>query len=472
MLFGQTQPLTPDVARRIQQVENTLMPGVQLAGEPPVHYTLAERMRLMKIPAVSIAVVNNGKLEWAKAYGYRSTDSLQRADTQTLFQAASVSKPIAAFGALTVVERGKLGLDTDINQYLKSWHTKPSPFSSQKPITLRGLLSHTAGLTVHGFGGYANGRAIPTVVQILNGEKPANSPPVVSDTVPGTRSQYSGGGYVVMQQAITDVTGETFPAFMQKTVLTPLGMTHSTYEQPLPESRQTNVSVAHFGNGKKIPGNWNTYPEMAPAGLWTTPSDLAQYIIEVQQSLQGKGSHILSEPMTKAMLTNQLGSHGLGPEVRGSGNELVFSHNGGNAGYRCLFYALAKTGQGVVIMTNSDRGMELIDELMRSVSNAYGWAEFRPVTKKLARVAPQKLEAMTGRYTLPNKPNLVLHVSVVQQELRVKQGWDRFEFTLQPESDRDFFVKGDGGAFSFAAAPDGTITGLTAFGRDYWTKEK
>lgn len=468
VVFGQTP--TPAVTRKMQQVEMGLLPGVQIAGQAPVRYALAERMRQYKIPAVSIAVVNNGKLEWAKAYGYLSADSLQQADTETLFQAASISKPIAALAALNLVEKGKLSLDADINQFLKSWKIKPSRFTEQKPVTLRGLLSHTAGLTVHGFGGYTKNRELPTLVQILNGERPANSPAVVSDTVPGVRTKYSGGGYVVMQQAIADVMGEAFPAFMQKTVLAPIGMTHSTFEQPLPESLKSKASLAHFGNGKKLPGDWNTYPEMAPAGLWTTPSDLALYIIEIQQSLAGKANHVLSESMTKTMLSGPLGQHGLGPDIAGKGDALGFTHTGGNAGFRCLFYASANKGQGVVIMTNADRGMELIAELMRSVSDAYGWAGFKSVTKKLAPVSPEKLQALAGRYSLNGQPNMVLEVSATATELRVKQRWDRFEFTLQPESDLAFFVKNDGGPITFEAAPDGTITGLLAFGRDHWTK--
>ncbi|GAB4052927.1 serine hydrolase domain-containing protein [Spirosoma litoris] len=468
VVFGQAQ--TPDLVQKIQQIEAGLMPPVQLIGENPVRYTIADRMRVHHVPAVSIAVVNNGKLEWAKAYGYLSSDSLQKATIQTLFQAASISKPISALGALKLVEQGKLRLDTDINQYLKNWKLPVSRFTEQKPVTLRGLLSHTAGLTVHGFGGYAPGKEIPSVVQILTGEKPANSPAVVSDTIPGVRWRYSGGGYVVMQQVVADVTGETFPTFMQKNVLAPIGMTQSTYEQPLPEDRKAKASVAHFGNGKQIPGNWHIYPEMAPAGLWTTPSDLARYIIEIQQSLQGKANHVLSAQMTQLMLTKELGAHGLGPEVKGEGEGLVFSHGGSNAGYKCFLYGFAKTGQGVVIMTNSDSGMDLIFELMRSVANAYGWSDFKPVMRKLTRLSQQKLEAMAGKYGIKGYPKLFLQLSVADNALRVKQLWNNVEFTLQPESDLNFFAKDDGGSVNFEIAADGAITGLVAWGREHWTK--
>jgi hypothetical protein len=192
----------------------------------------------------------------------------------------------------------------------------------------------------------------------------------------------------------------------------------------------------------------------------------------VQQSLKGKANHVLSEQMTKAMLSGPLGSHGLGPGVDGKGDTLAFTHGGSNAGYKCLFYASAEKGQGVVIMTNADRGMELISELMRSVFSAYGWPGYKPVTKKLAQVSQQKLDAMAGRYTIRTQPNLILEISATSNELRVKQLWNRYEFTLQPESDLDFFAKDDGGPIKFEVASDGTVTGLLAFGRDHWTKVK
>ena len=467
-----SQTVSPAIAEKIKQVEAGLSPAVQVDGQPAIHYTITERMRQFNVPAVSLAVINNGKLEWAKAYGYLSADSARKADTETLFQAASISKPIAALGALKLVEQGKLSLDMDINQYLKSWKIKPSRFTAQKPVTLQGLLSHSAGLTVHGFGGYPKGRQLPTTVQILNGEKPANSPAVVSDTIPGVRNQYSGGGYVVMQQAMEDVTGEPFPAFMQATVLTPLGMSHSTYEQPLPDAKSTNVSVAHWGNGKKITGDWNTYPEMAPAGLWTTPSDLAQYVIEVQQSLKGKANHVLSETMTKAMLTKQIGNQGLGPGLDDTPNALAFGHGGSNMGYKCQFYAFTETGQGMVIMTNADQGSELISELMRSVSAAYNWPVFRSITKKVATITPEQLDKLVGRYEGYGDKKPVLEVTRVDTGLQISQSWDRHSFTLLPESGMSFFVKDDGAPFTFEATADGTVTALLAFGHDRWTRVK
>lgn len=469
MTFGQSQ--SPDVVRKIQQVETGLRSAVELAGKPIVTYTIADRMKHHKVPAVSIAVVNNGQIEWARAYGYLSTDSLQKADTQTLFQAASISKPISALGALKLVEQGKLSLDSDVNQYLKSWKVKPSRFTAQKPVTLRGLLSHTAGLTVHGFYGYGPGKAVPTLVQVLNGEKPANSPPVVSDTVPGSRWSYSGGGYVVLQQLIEDVTGQSFADFMQKTVLTPIGMSdRSTFQQPLPATLSQNASIAHGGSGKPIPGNWHVHPEQAPAGLWTTPSDLARYILHVQQSLAGQANPVLSRHMTEQMLTKNIGSHGLGPGISGKDNQPAFEHGGGNEGYRCFMYGFQRSGQGVVIMTNSNNGMDLVSEMLRSVCQVYGWQAFKPTIKKLAPIPTSQLTKLAGRYLGYGDQKRVLEVTVKERSLQVKQSWNGYTYTLLPEAERAFFLEDDGAPFTFEEAADGTIKSLLAFGEDKWTR--
>lgn len=467
--FGQSE--SPDVVRKIQQVETGLRSAVELAGEPIINYTITDRMKHYKIPALSIAVVNNGQIEWAKGYGYLSSDSLQKVDTKTLFQAASISKPISALGVLKLVEQGKLSLDTDVNQDLKSWKIKASRFTTQKPVTIRGLLSHTAGLTVHGFAGYGSGKAVPTLVQVLNGEQPANSPAVVSDTVPGSRWSYSGGGYVVLQQLIEDVTGQSFADYMQKTVLTPIGMSdRSTFQQPLPAPLRPNASIAHGSNGKRIPGDWHIHPEQAPAGLWTTPSDLARYVLTVQQSLAGQANAVLSRHMTEQMLIKQLGSHGLGPGISGKDDQLAFGHGGGNVGYRCFLYGFQRSGRGVVIMTNSDNGMDLVNEMLRSVSQVYDWQAFTPTIKKLAVIPTKQLAKLAGRYMGHGDRKPVLEVTVKDNSLQVKQSWNGYSYRLLPEAERAFFLEDDGAPFTFEVAADGTVKSLLAFGEDKWTR--
>jgi CubicO group peptidase (beta-lactamase class C family) len=263
-------------------------------------------MQLYKVPGISVAVVDNFKIAWAKGYGVAEAGSSTPVTAHTLFQAASISKPVAAAGTLSLVEQGKLSLDQNVNQRLKSWQVPDNEFTQKEKVTLRRILSHSAGLTVHGFPGYEVGTPIPTLVQIFNGEPPANNPPIRVDIVPGTKYRYSGGGVAIEQQLVIDVTGKPFPQFMRETVLDKIGMTDSTYEQPLPAARAAMAATATRSDGKSIPGKWHVYPEIAAAGLWTTPTDLAKFGIEIALSKQGKANHVISQSMARQMLTPQM----------------------------------------------------------------------------------------------------------------------------------------------------------------------
>lgn len=275
----------PALAARIDRVERGLLPGIVIAGRPVPRNALADRMAALKVPGASVAVINDGAIEWAKGYGVAETGASAPVTPRTLFQAASISKPVAALAALRLVERGLLSLDEDVNARLVSWKVPENELTTTEKVTLRRLLSHTAGLTVHGFGGYPADAAVPTVVELLDGEKPANSAAVRVDVVPGSAWRYSGGGYTVMQQLVVDVAGKPFPVLLDELVLGPLGMADSTYEQPLPEDRRGAAASGHRSDGGLLPGRYHTYPEMAAAGLWTTPSDLARFLIEIHKGL-------------------------------------------------------------------------------------------------------------------------------------------------------------------------------------------
>jgi CubicO group peptidase (beta-lactamase class C family) len=295
-----------------------------------------------------------------------------RADT--LFEAGSISKPVAAMAALHLVQQKKLSLDSPVNETLTSWKVPESQAANGKPVTLRELLTHTAGLTVHGLPGYAADAPVPTLVQILDGQKPANTPPIRVESEPASQWKYSGGGYTVMQQLMK----EPFPKLLHDTVLSPLGMTHSTYQQPLPAALKPQAAVPYGENGEVVPGGAHTYPEMAAAGLWTTPSDLAPYCIEVQRSLVGKANHVLSREMTRQMLAAGKGSWGLGLQIGGSTNDPYFSHGGVDAGFESMLVAYAHHGDGAIVMTNAQGGSVLANEIMQSISAAYGWPHFHP----------------------------------------------------------------------------------------------
>jgi CubicO group peptidase (beta-lactamase class C family) len=298
-----TQTKAADHQEHIQRIEAKAVDLPLQANEPPLQLSLKKLMELYKIPALSMAVIENYKIVWAKAYGVTDVGTSKSVTTKTLFQAGSISKPVAAVGALSLVEKGQLALDESVNQKLKSWKVPENEFTKTEKVSLRRILSHTAGLTVHGFPGYDVDAPLPTLVQILNGEKPANTEPIRVDIVPGTQERYSGGGVTIEQQLVMDVTGKPFPEFMRANVLEKVGMTDSSYEQPLPHERASRTAAGSYADGKAVHGRWHIYPEMAAAGLWTTPTDLAKFAIEVALSKHGRANHVLSEAMTKTMLT-------------------------------------------------------------------------------------------------------------------------------------------------------------------------
>lgn len=348
-------------------------------------------MQVHKIPGVSIAVINGGELEWAGGYGVLEMESNKPVTTNTLFQACSISKPITAMAAMYLVQQGKLDLEEDVNQNLLSWKIPENEFTKDKKVTLRRLLSHTAGITASGFRGYSVDGQVPTLHQILDGAEPANSAPIRVDIIPGTQWRYSGGGYTVLQQLLIDVTGNLFPEVMHDFVLQRLEMKLSTYQQPLPINLSKQAACGHDEKGEKIDGDWFTYPEMAAAGLWTTPSDLARFAIELQKSKAGKSNRVLSVEMTDQILSGQIPdfpieevsqifgrdirNQGLGFQLEGEGRFARFSHLGGNAGYRCFMVAYSEAGQDAVVMTNSDNGFALIPEIIQSISSEYGWVD-------------------------------------------------------------------------------------------------
>jgi CubicO group peptidase (beta-lactamase class C family) len=434
ILFGTLAAQTPSsIEQRIQRIETGILPPVLIKGDSGSLTKLTDRMAALRVPGVSIAVIHDGKIEWARGFGVTSIGG-PPVTPDTLFQAASISKPVAALAVLRLVQSGKLSLDTDVNEYLKTWTIPANPFERTK-VTIRGLLTHTAGLTVHGFAGYASDAPAPTLVQVLNGEKPANSAPIRVDTEPGTIWRYSGGGYVVAQQLLQDVTGEPFPKLMNDTVLAPIGMTRSTYEQPLPTNRLAEVAIPYGGDGQPIAGGPHVYPEMAAAGLWTTPSDLARYAIEVQRALSGTSNRILSAAMARQMLTPGLNNHGLGPVVGGGAKRPLFTHGGANAGYRCNLVAY-NDGDGVVIMTNGNNGGQLASEILRSVAHEYGWPDFQPSERKEITLDPKVLSRYVGAYQLG--PGML--ITLESNQLISKLGTQP-PVPIFPESETLFFAK-------------------------------
>ena len=356
---------------RVRKIEATAV-DIPMGDKEPLRLSLAQLMELYKVPALSIAVIEDYKVVWAKGYGTIGTGSNAPVTTKTLFQAGSISKPVAAAGALYLVEHGKLSLDEDVDLKLKTWKVPENEFTKEQKVTLRRLMSHTGGLTVHGFPGYDVDEKLPTLVQIFNGEKPANTAPIRVDVVPGTLERYSGGGVTIEQQLMMDVTGKAFPELMRETVLDKIRMTDSSYEQPLPAARAAMTAIGTYSDGKPVHGKWHVYPEMAAAGLWTTPTDLAKFAIEIANSRHGKSNRVLSHKMTEEMLTPVMEGAGLGFFVEKE-NPGQFGHNGADEGFQALLTMNSETGKGAAIMADSDNGIAVANYVLHRVAQEYAW---------------------------------------------------------------------------------------------------
>ena len=370
-----------DAAALIARIEAPQSPS--RGGYDP--YSLEEMMRRLAVPGVSVAVIRNFGIHWAKAYGLADVTTGLPADTDTIFQAASISKPVTAMAVLRAAQDGRLGLDDDVNTLLKSWAVPRNTDAATRPVTPRSLLSHTSGADDgFGFPGYAPGAPLPTVVQILGGEKPSNVGPVLFVRPPYAGYKYSGGAVTIMQLAMTDLYGKPYPELLQELVLRPIGMTRSGYDQPLSPDRDRNAARAHSGAGEAMPdGKWHVYPELAAAGLWTTPTDLAKLAIELQLSLQGKSNRVLSRESARQMIAPAgVGPFAVGFVVAKTGEGWYFNHGGSNWGFRADLTAHVVKGYGVAIMANGDRGSALIEELKGRVGAAYDWDTLeRPIPR-------------------------------------------------------------------------------------------
>jgi CubicO group peptidase (beta-lactamase class C family) len=457
-----------DIDVQIERIVSSLTDSIQIKGVEPRRYELATRLVHYGVPGVSIVVFTDGEMLWARGFGLADVETKQPVTENTLFQAASISKPVAGLAALRLVEEGVIDLDRDANDYLESWKVPPGKQSAENPVTVRGLLTHTAGMTVHGFPGYAASAEVPTVTQILNGEPPANTEPIRNNLVPGTEMRYSGGGYTVMQLLMADVTDKDFPSLLEEKVLGPLGLKNSTYRQPLPESRRPQAASAHGSKGQRIEGLSHTYPELAAAGLWTTPSDLAAVAIEVQQSLRGESSRVLSQAMTKQMLKPGLENHGLGFGTSERGGHSYFGHGGSNEGFRCRLVASRDGGFGTAIMTNGERGGDLFEELTRAIAEEYGWPGFESKQRDAVALDDSQKKEIAGVYEAPGMGEIDLFID--DGEL-LMNGIIFYRERVYASGPDELFVL-SGYDISVERAKDGTVESIRSAGREFKRKSK
>lgn len=357
------------IDQSVRRIENSIVKLNKSGEEKGKPQPLLARMKELDVAGISIAVFEEGQIKWAKGYGVVDKNTAVNVDTSTLFQAASVSKPLTAVALMKLAEENKVRLDGDINEQLTGWKIPANKFTHETKVTARLIAGHMAGLSVQGFVGYKQTDKIPAVIDILNGVAPANSKPVRVIAKPGVKQQYSGGGFTVLQLLLEEKAKKPFSSLMKEMVLQPAGMNRSLFALQLPDSLQTRFAKS---NGNAANGGYNVYPEQAAAGLWTTPSDLAAFMINVGNSYrEGKG--ILQQNTVKEMFTKQPGGNGTGFGIEGDGDDKRFGHWGGNVGYACYAVSFVESGKGIVVMTNSDNGFQLIKEVVRAVFKEYGW---------------------------------------------------------------------------------------------------
>jgi CubicO group peptidase (beta-lactamase class C family) len=359
-------------------VASTIAGGAQAPAPVPGPIDAAEIAALLKqfnVPGVSIAVIKDFQIDWARGYGLADVVAGTPVTADTMFQAASISKPVAAMASMRAVQDGRFTLDQDINTILKSWKLPGGEFTKSRPVTPRALMSHTSG-TGDGFGfpGYAINAPLPTLQQIADGQPPSNRPQVRLERPPLTGFKYSGGAVTIQELALVEATGKPLAQLARDWVLAPIGMTNSTFEQPLPASREAQAARAHNRQGARMGDPWHVYPEHAAAGLWTTPTDLAKFLIEVQTTLAGQSTRVLSRAMMLEMVTPVgVGPYAVGFSVEKQGEGWYFGHGGSNWGFQCGMTAHRLKGYGVVIMTNGDNGGALVQALRSRIQQAYQW---------------------------------------------------------------------------------------------------
>ena len=449
-IFAQSK-LLPN---RIKEVEKNLIPFVPVKGFEG--WNIIERMKYYKVPGVSIAVIKDFKIDWAKGYGLADTIQKIPVTTETMFSAGSISKFLMAVTTLKMVETGKIELEKPINNYLTSWKITDNDFTKKTPITLRMLLSHSAGTSQSSYFGFSPTQPLPTIVEILSGAKISETRPVVVNSEPNKEFRYSGGGSMIAQLALMDVSKQSFSSLTQQVIFDKLGMKNSTFEQPVP-AKFTKQSAWAYSSASWFKGMPYVYPQLAAAGLYTTPTDLAKLFIDVQKSYIGKGQ-ILTQSLTKQMLTPQQnvsdGSYkeqiGIGPFLmqrtdNKDPNGIYFEFTGVNAGFLAYGIASVTNGNGVIIMLNSGDDVNgLGKEIRRAVAKTYKWTNFLPEELNPINLTEKELDKFVGRYRMATDEVLYLRREKNYLVENINEGNDIYCFPITKDTIvfTDYNIKG------------------------------
>ncbi len=464
-------PATSTAQSRTAREHMAAIEGAQASTGPNGlgELTIEGLMERFNVPGVSVAVIHDFEIHWAKGYGIADIETGAPVDSETMFQAASISKPVAAMGVLRAVQDGLFTLDDDINDILTSWTLDGGEFTRDRPVTPRTLTSHTSGLgDGFGFPGYDPTDPIPTVVQVLDGHELSNVGALFMERPPMSLMEYSGGGATLMQQALSDARDRPFAEIMRDGILRPIDMNNSSYQQPISEERDRNAARAHSREGQSMGAKWHVYPELAAAGLWTTSSDLARFAIEVQRSAIGQSNEVLSRMVVQEMLSPVgVGDFAVGFTISKIGEGWYFRHGGSNWGFRATLLAHKVKGYGLAIMTNADQGGAVAGELSRRIQMAYEWDSVArpaprgyrpPVERAEIEVAEEVLEAYVGEYELTPAMSIVITLEDGRLHVQPTGPTGQSKLPLFAESEDMFFLRAVNAQISFTRATSGEVT--------------
>jgi CubicO group peptidase (beta-lactamase class C family) len=452
-----------EVETRIKRVENGLLVPVIIKGALPVRLKLQDRMRHYNTAGITIAVINNGKLEWARGYGVKEFGANEKVTSETLFAAGSISKPVAAMAALNLVDKGKLALDEDVNEKLTSWKVPENEFTKESKVTLRRILNHTSGLPLGGGSGktYRYGEPFPTIVQALNGLPPADNQPVEVQFVPNCRWSYSSAGYAVAQLLMTDVTRKSFPELMKEIVFDALGMNTSTFENPVPPAIWGKAATGHRSvSGIPIENKYPSTINMAGGGLWSTPTDLARFVLELQNAKTGKSKNILAPETANLMLNPFRAGWSLGLEINTEGRTPFFSHSGGMPGFTSLMIAYNWEGKGAIVMVNQDtyNGMQILNEVMLGIAREYNWKDYNPIERSVVKVDPATFNRYKGFYEIDQG----YPITIITKNDRLYLIWALGNvYEMFPVGENKFFIVREGApTYEFIRNDQGEVTAV------------
>jgi len=384
-------------ADRKVQLENGIRGKVKFIDEPEILTSISDQMMAYNIPALSLAVINQGEIEWAEVYQNPNFSGEQTLDNTSIFQAASLSKPVTFMAALRMYTAGEIDLDENIQNYLKDYQLPDGKQTAENPVTFRNIFSHTSGISPGGYQGYDRSQPMPTDIDILRGSEGVNTPAIEVIAPPNERLSYSGGGYTLAELALQDYYDDSFVNIMHKWILEPAGMSNSEFTQPLPSSDSLRVAKGHTFSGEMVESGWRNHPEQAAAGLWSNASDLAKFLIEIYRAYHGK-SAIFNQDEIATILSQERDGHVYGFIVNRTEDDITITHYGGNMGYRTGMTISLINGKGLVYLTNSDNGGLLGNELLLSASQIYGWSDFKQENVYRKEVSDDILKGLAGKY--------------------------------------------------------------------------